>query len=252
MCDRPFISEANTFLSGAIPVFVRGWIYMAPTCFAGPRRISRAVGFLATIKDVKKGIFLSENPARKEKKSPPSLTVDDDRRDFLTLTVCTVGAVGAAGFVWPFIDSMNPAADVTALSTLDVDISTIPQGQGLTVLWRGCPVFIRRRTPEEIKIVEAVPLDQLIDPESDLLRIHKGKPEWLVVVGICTHLGCVPTGQKPTEPRGEYGGWRCPCHGSEYDVSGRVRRGPAPKNLAIPPYVFLDEKTIRIGQTEKT
>lgn len=195
---------------------------------------------------------MSKDVAHKKKTPALSPPIDGARRDFLTLTACTVGAVGTAGFVWPFIDSMNPAADVMALSTLDVDISTIPLGQGLTVLWRGCPVFIRHRTPEEIKKVEAFPLDQLIDPESDLKRIHKGKPEWLVVVGICTHLGCVPTGQKPTEPRGEYGGWRCPCHGSEYDVSGRVRRGPAPKNLAIPPYVFLDEKTIRIGQAETT
>ncbi|MGL4371824.1 MAG: ubiquinol-cytochrome c reductase iron-sulfur subunit [Alphaproteobacteria bacterium] len=172
------------------------------------------------------------------------------RRDFLALTACTVGAVGVASFLWPFVDSMNPAADVSSLSTLDVDLSGVKPGQGITVMWRGRPVFIRHRTPEEIRQETNVSLGELLDPEPDGQRIRKDKPQWLVVVGICTHLGCVPTGQKPTEQRGTYGGWRCPCHGSEYDVSGRVRRGPAPKNLPIPPYVFLNEKTLRLGQTE--
>lgn len=172
------------------------------------------------------------------------------RRDFLLLTAGTVGAVGAGYFAWPFIDSMNPAADILAQSTIDVDLSPIPEGQAITVVWRGKPIFVRRRTPEEIKTVEAVPLSELIDPEPDQDRVKKGHKEWLIVIGICTHLGCIPTGNKPTQERGKYGGWYCPCHGSLYDTSGRVRRGPAPLNLYIPPYTFLSETQIRIGVNE--
>lgn len=183
------------------------------------------------------------NPSGSEKKEP-------SRRDFLLLTAGAVGTVGAAYFAWPFIDSMNPAADVLAQSTVDVDLSPIPAGQAITVVWRGKPIFVRHRTAEEIKIAESTPLSALIDPETDELRVKQGHAEWLVVVGICTHLGCIPTGNKPTQNRGKYGGWACPCHGSLYDTSGRVRRGPAPLNLAIPPYTFLTSTRIRLGTNE--
>lgn len=181
---------------------------------------------------------------------PSSKKVGPTRRDFLLLTTGALGAVGAAYFAWPFIDSMNPAADVLAQSSIDVDLSPIPAGQAITVVWRGKPIFVRHRTPEEIKAAEQVPMAELMDPEKDQERVKKGHDIWLVVVGICTHLGCIPTGNKPTQNRGKYGGWACPCHGSLYDTSGRVRRGPAPLNLAIPPYAFLSPTMIRIGEVK--
>lgn len=168
------------------------------------------------------------------------------RRDFLVLTTATMGTVGAASFLWPFIDSMNPAADVLALSTIDVDLAPLAEGQSITVMWQGKPVFIRHRTPEEIKKERSVGLKDLKDPQTDEERT-KANPKYLVVVGVCTHLGCVPLGQKSTEPRGNWGGWYCPCHGSEYDASGRIRKGPAPMNLPVPDFSFLNDTTIRIG-----
>lgn len=168
------------------------------------------------------------------------------RRDFLVLASATMGAVGAASFLWPFINSYNPAADVLSAATIDVDLSPIQVGQSITVMWRGKPLFIRRRTPEEISREKSVTLTDLRDPESDEKRATK--PEWLIVVGVCTHLGCIPTGQKATDNRGEFGGWFCPCHGSAYDCSGRIRKGPAPKNLMVPPYKFLSETSVRIGE----
>lgn len=182
--------------------------------------------------------------------SPPPQKSEPTRRDFLLLTASAVGAVGTAYFAWPFLDSMNPAADVLAQSTIDVDLAPIPAGQAITVVWRGKPIFVRHRTPAEIQAAEQVPMADLIDPETDQDRVKKGHNEWLIVVGICTHLGCIPTGNKPTQDRGKYGGWACPCHGSLYDTSGRVRRGPAPANLYIPPYTFLSGTTIRIGTSE--
>lgn len=170
------------------------------------------------------------------------------RRDFLLLATGAMGGVGVASVAWPLIDSMNPAADVLSQATVDVELKNVQPGQALTVMWQGKPVFIRRRTPAEITQVRNVADQDMIDPAHDQERIKKGKDEWLVVVGVCTHLGCVPNGQKATDNRGEYGGWLCPCHGSEYDASGRVRRGPAPKNLPVPPYVFLNDLMIRIGQ----
>jgi len=169
------------------------------------------------------------------------------KRDFLYLTAAATGAVGAASMGWAFIDSMNPAADTLALSSTEINISSIQSGQAITVMWRGKPVFVRRRTPEEIKAAETVDISQLRDPQSDDSRTKSGEREWLVVVGICTHLGCVPLGQKPAEVKGEFGGWFCPCHGSHYDSSGRIRKGPAPKNLAVPDYTFLNDTTIKIG-----
>ena len=170
---------------------------------------------------------------------------DQTRRDFLLYATSAAGVAGAALAVWPFIDSMNPAADVLALSSSEVDLKPIAVGQSITVSWRGKPVFIRHRTPDEIKVARAVPLADMKDPEKDEDRVKK--PEWLVMVGVCTHLGCIPLGQKATDVKGEYNGWFCPCHGSQYDTSGRIRKGPAPKNLVIPDYTFLSDTTIRIG-----
>ena len=167
------------------------------------------------------------------------------RRSFLQLSTISLGAIGTAGFIWPFLKSMNPAEDTLALGSTEVNIADIEEGQGITVKWRGKPVFIRKRTQEEISEAKAVKLEDLKDPAIDDDRVKKD--EWLVLVGICTHLGCVPLGQKITDMKGEYNGWYCPCHGSHYDTSGRIRKGPAPENLAVPPYSFLNDTTIKIG-----
>ncbi|MEX0694861.1 MAG: ubiquinol-cytochrome c reductase iron-sulfur subunit [Rhodospirillales bacterium] len=170
---------------------------------------------------------------------------EQTRRDFLIWSTAAVGAAGTALAVWPFIDQMNPAADTLALASTEVDISQIAVGQSITVIWRGKPVFIRHRTADEIKAAEAVDLGALPDPESDATRVKK--PEWLVMVGVCTHLGCIPLGQKQGEPTGDFGGWFCPCHGSHYDTSGRIRKGPAPTNLPVPTYQFVNDTTVLIG-----
>lgn len=167
------------------------------------------------------------------------------RREFLYLGTLTLAAVGAGAFALPIIDSMNPAADVLALSSIEVDLSPIEVGQSITVKWRGKPVFIRRRTAEEIETARADNDADLKDPQPDDARVQK--PEWLILVGVCTHLGCIPLGQKSGDSRGEFGGWFCPCHGSHYDTSGRIRKGPAPENLAVPGYTFLDDSIVRIG-----
>ncbi len=171
----------------------------------------------------------------------------DTRRDFLQLVTASFAAVGVGALVWPFISSMNPARDVLALSTTEVDLSPIATGSAVTVMWRGKPVFVRHRTAKEIEEARAVPQNRLIDPATDQSRVKPGKDQWLVVIGICTHLGCVPLGNQPSDARGDYGGWFCPCHGSSYDTSGRIRKGPAPANLAIPPYTFVSDTKIRIG-----
>jgi ubiquinol-cytochrome c reductase iron-sulfur subunit len=140
---------------------------------------------------------------------------------------------------------MNPSADVLALSSTEVDISSIEEGQSITVVWRGKPVFVRRRTAEEITTATTDDSADLIEPQKDADRVQK--PEWLIMVGICTHLGCIPLGNKSGEVKGDFNGWFCPCHGSHYDTSGRIRKGPAPKNLVIPPYAFIDDTTLKIG-----
>lgn len=174
------------------------------------------------------------------------MTADsEDRRDFLYMTGAAFGAVGAACTVAPLINSLNPAKDTLALASIEVDISQIPLGEARTVMWRGKPVFIRHRTPEQIKAAEEVDLAQLGDKQADSDRVKK--PEWLIVVGVCTHLGCIPVGQKMSDAHGDYGGWFCPCHGSHYDTSGRIRKGPAPKNLAVPPYEFVSDTVVKIG-----
>ncbi len=170
---------------------------------------------------------------------------DEDRRDFIVVATYTMGAVGAAAVAWPLIDQMNPAADTLALASTEVDISKIAEGQAITVTWRGKPVFIRHRTADEIARANAIDDADLRDPEDDSVRVQR--PELLVVLGVCTHLGCVPLGQKTGEVKGDYDGWFCPCHGSHYDTSGRIRKGPAPTNLEVPPYSFLSDNVIRIG-----
>ena len=162
------------------------------------------------------------------------------RRDLIFTASYTLGAVGVGSAVWPLIDQMNPDASVKALASTEVDVSNIQPGQSITVLWRGKPVFIKRRTEEEIEEARKVDLKKLPHPEKDEDRAKN--PEWLVMLGMCTHLGCVPLGNK-----GEFGGWFCPCHGSHYDVSGRIRKGPAPTNMEIPKFEFVDSNTIKIG-----
>lgn len=197
-----------------------------------------------------------EHAQRKaETVSEHELTGEPTRRDFLYLTTAMAGVVGAASVAWPFIDQMRPDATTLALSTIEVDVSGLERGMSITVKWRGKPVFIRNRTDEEIAEADAVPLDELPDPSarnenlapdapaSDVDRsAGEDRENWIVMIGSCTHLGCVPLGQS-----GEYGGWFCPCHGSHYDTAGRIRKGPAPENLHIPPYEFLTDTRIKIG-----
>ncbi len=172
---------------------------------------------------------------------------DVTKRDFLKLVTGAGAAIGVGAIAWSFIDYMNPSADVLALSSVEVDLTPIATGSGITVLWQGKPIFVRHRTDQETKEAEDVKLSELIDPQSDAARVKPGHAQWIVVVGICTHLGCVPLGNKPSDPRGDWGGWFCPCHGSQYDTSGRVRHGPAPANLALPPYAFDSDTKVKIG-----
>jgi len=170
----------------------------------------------------------------------------EQRRDFLFLLTGAMGALGTAAALWPLIDSMNPSADVRALSTVSVDLAPIDRGQRITVMWTGRPVFIAHRTDREIARSEADDRNpNLVDPATDASRVTR--KEWLIVIGICTHLGCVPLGQRPTDPHGEYGGWFCPCHGSVYDTAGRIRHGPAPRNLDLPAYAFEGEARVKLG-----
>lgn len=174
---------------------------------------------------------MSENNNSSDKKN---------RRDFLTVATTAAGVVGVGAAVWPVINQMNPDSSVKALASIEVDLSKIKEGQEITVLWRGKPVFIKRRTPEEVEEARAVNLEDLKDPQKDEDRVKN--PEWLVTLGVCTHLGCVPLSGK-----GDYKGWFCPCHGSHYDGSGRIRKGPAPTNLEVPQYEFVNSNTIKIG-----
>jgi ubiquinol-cytochrome c reductase iron-sulfur subunit len=184
---------------------------------------------------------------------------DVSRRDFITIATTAFAAIGAAGAMWPLIDQMNPDASALSVASVEIDLSPVQVGQAITVLWRGKPIFIRHRTAEEIKKAQDVPLADLKDPYAqvsgapsdlpavDANRTKPGKESWLVAIGICTHLGCVPKGQAPSDDRGLYGGWFCPCHGSMYDTAGRIRQGPAPRNLDIPPYAFTGDAKIKIG-----
>ena len=186
-------------------------------------------------------------------------TEETTRRDFIVILAQSFAGVGAAVALWPFISQMNPDASTQALASIEVDLSPVKQGQAITVVWRGKPVFIRNRTPEEIKAAQETKLSDLKDvnarndalpdktPATDVNRTKKGKENWLVLVGICTHLGCIPKGQSMGDARGNYGGWFCPCHGSHYDTAGRIRLGPAPQNLEVPPYDFTSDTQIKIG-----
>lgn len=189
-------------------------------------------------------------PARKE----AILAEDPNRRDFLLYAAGAFGVVGVGAVAWPFIDQMNPDASTRALASVEVDISGVQPGQAVTVMWRGKPVVIRNRTEKEIEEGKAVKLDDLKDPlarnangtadadASDANRAATGKENILVMTKVCTHLGCIPLDES-----GEFGGWFCPCHGSQYDTAGRIRKGPAPENLPIPPYAFISDTKIRIG-----
>lgn len=187
----------------------------------------------------------------------PNTSSDTTRRDFLYIATGAMGAVGVAAAAWPFVDQMNPASSVLALASIEADISSVQPGQQIVFKWRGHPLFVRRRTPAEIAQARTVPLSALIDPLARNANLPESapatdqnreiKPEWIIVVGVCTHLGCTPTVSTPQSPQGEYGGWLCHCHGSQYDVAGRVRHGPAPQNLAVPPYSFISDTRIKVG-----
>ena len=172
----------------------------------------------------------------------PEISPDMDKRDFVVLTASAVAAVGAAACVWPLVDALNPAEDVLALSSVEVDLTPIKEGQTLKVMWRGKPVFITHRTAKQIEESKSTALDDLKDPQEDQDRVQKGHEQWLIMVAVCTHLGCIPI-----ENKGDYDGYFCPCHGSHYDSAGRIRRGPAPKNLLVPNYRFVDNNKIIIG-----
>ncbi|WP_300513386.1 ubiquinol-cytochrome c reductase iron-sulfur subunit [Aliiroseovarius sp.] len=179
-----------------------------------------------------------------ETSAPPE--VSPARRDFIYYATAGTGAVAAGAATWPLINSMNPSADVAALASIEVDLEGIQVGTRVTVKWQGKPVFIDRRTEAQIALARADDTaTDLIDPALDAERAER--PEWLVVIGICTHLGCVPLGQDSGDPLGEWEGWYCPCHGSHYDTAGRIRKGPAPRNLDLPPYTFVTDTRLRIG-----
>ncbi len=169
------------------------------------------------------------------------------RRDFINVAAVSFAGVGAATVLYPLINQMNPSADVLALASAEVDISQIQPGQAIKTIWRKQPVFIRNLTPAEIKQANAVPLGELRDPQTLSERTRDGKANWLITMGVCTHLGCVPLGTAQGENRGEYGGYFCPCHGSHYDTAGRIRKGPAPKNLEVPEFSFVSDTVVRIG-----
>ena len=181
------------------------------------------------------------------------------RRDFLTVAAGSWAAAGAAATLWPLIQQMNPDASTQALASVEVDLAPITEGQAITIMWRGKPVFIRNRTKSEIEKAAATKISDLPDksarnsaladsaPASDANRVKNGKPNWLVLVGVCTHLGCIPKGQTVADVKGDYDGWFCPCHGSHYDSSGRIRKGPAPQNLPVPTYEFVSDTKIKIG-----
>ncbi len=188
-------------------------------------------------------------------------TMDEpvSRRDLIHIAAAAFTGVGAVAALWPLIDQMNPDASALSLASVEIDLAPVQPGQAITIMWRGKPVFIRNRTEAEVKAAKAVKLDELRDPYARVLdkpedtpatdaeRTKQGHENWLIAVGICTHLGCIPKGQRPGDARGEWGGWFCPCHGSHYDTAARIRKGPAPRNLDIPPYSFLTDTKIKIG-----
>ncbi|MDJ0512661.1 MAG: ubiquinol-cytochrome c reductase iron-sulfur subunit [Methyloceanibacter sp.] len=193
--------------------------------------------------------------------STDPISHDDDpsRRDVMMVAAGAFAAIGGAAILWPLLDQMNPDASTLSLATIEVDLAPVETGQAITVMWRGKPIFIRNRTAEEVEAAKEVKLDELPDklarnanladtaPATDENRGAADKEAWLVMIGICTHLGCIPQGQAVGSDKGEYGGWYCPCHGSAYDTAGRIRKGPAPENMYIPPYAFISDTKIKIG-----
>lgn len=174
--------------------------------------------------------------------APGSPLEPETRRDFIHIITATAAIGAVAGVTWPLIDQMNPAGDTLALSSIEIDYSKVTLGQQIVVKWRGKPLFIRHRTPVEIAAAIRDDNADLRDPATDASRHKPGKPDWLILIGVCTHLGCVPT-----FGGGDFGGWFCPCHGSVYDTAGRVRRGPAPKNLMLPDYRFISDSRVKVG-----
>ena len=168
--------------------------------------------------------------------------VQPTRRDFLYVATGAVGAVGVAAVAWPLVDQLNPDRSVLALSSIEFDVAGVAEGESVTVMWRGLPVFVRPRTAAEIAESRETPLADLKDPETDEQRVKQGYEQYLIMIANCTHLGCIPVGES-----GEYDGWFGPCHGSVYDTAGRIRSGPAPKNLVLPPYEFISDTLVRIG-----
>jgi ubiquinol-cytochrome c reductase iron-sulfur subunit len=177
----------------------------------------------------------------------PGRPADGTKRDLLELIAGAGAAIFAGGIGVALIGSMNPSKDVLAVSSVEIDLTPIATGSGITVMWQGKPIFIRHRTDKEIADARNVQLSELPDPQTDQSRVKAGHDQWIILIGICTHLGCIPLGNKPTDMRGEWGGWFCPCHGSQYDTSGRIRKGPAPLDLAVPPYAFESDSKIKIG-----
>ena len=172
---------------------------------------------------------------------------DEGKRDFIYIATGAAAAVGAASIAWPLVNQMGPAADTLAAGSIEIDLGKVEEGQQLKMLWRGKPIFVRHRTPAEIAEAESVNVADIPDPETDNERLVPDtngslRPEFLVMVGVCTHFGCVPVGEA-----GDFDGWYCPCHGSHYDTSGRIRKGPAPANMVIPPYSFVSENVIKVG-----
>jgi ubiquinol-cytochrome c reductase iron-sulfur subunit len=198
-----------------------------------------------------KGSFKVADTVVGAKPDPHAAGQDPNRRDFIHIAA-TVAALGAVGsLAWPFIDQMNPAGDTLAMASIEFDLSKVELGQQVTLKWRGKPLFVRHRTPAEIAAAIKGDKDELRDPATDEARHKAGKAEWLILVGTCTHLGCVPNFvQGPNNAatvQGTEDGWFCPCHGSHYDTSGRIRKGPAPKNLVVPDYAFLSDTKVKIG-----
>jgi ubiquinol-cytochrome c reductase iron-sulfur subunit len=169
------------------------------------------------------------------------------RRDFINIAAVSFAGVGAAAVVLPLVGQMNPSADVLALASTEIDISKIAPGMAIKTIWRKQPVFVRNLTPKEIAEANAVKTSDLRDPQTLAERTKPGKENWLVTLGVCTHLGCVPLGVGEGENRGDYGGYFCPCHGSHYDTAARIRKGPAPTNLAVPDYAFTSDTVVTIG-----
>jgi ubiquinol-cytochrome c reductase iron-sulfur subunit len=190
---------------------------------------------------------------------PHGLDDEPSRRDVILIAASGFAAIGAAAALWPLLDQMNPDESALSFASTEVDISHVDTGQAITVMWRGKPIFIRHRTEDEINKAKDVNVDDLRDPlarnanlpenspATDQNRAAKDREPWLVMIGICTHLGCIPKGQAVGDYKGEFGGWFCPCHGSQYDTAGRIRLGPAPQNMAIPPYAFTSDTKIKIG-----